>query len=213
MRSLSVSCHVRTQWVTCSSPSWSQLGPLFAFCRVVGECRGSPLGQLGRGLAPALLQRVDAWPALTLQKRHVTRSTSTWPFATRHQHAYGQLFGWSCLSNATCLIQASLALCVFRRVKGHHNLLHDSSRLKKTCFRQVVLDKSFPLSSGPILYPARLDLGGLGRVVAERVVGLTAHACVSAGAHAHIRSVLIISIHNISNQGSKFHIQIHDSVC
>ena len=36
-------------------------------------------------------------------------------------------------------------LCVFRRVKDHHNLLHFSPRLKTTCVRQVVLDKWFPL--------------------------------------------------------------------
>ena len=43
---------------------------------------------------------------------------------------------------------ASFVLCVFRRVKEHHNLLHDSTRLKKTCVRQVVLDKWFPLKWG-----------------------------------------------------------------
>ena len=36
-------------------------------------------------------------------------------------------------------------VCVFRRVTDHHNLLHDSSLLKKACVRQVVLDKWFPL--------------------------------------------------------------------
>ena len=29
--------------------------------------------------------------------------------------------GWHYLSNATCLIQASFVLCVFRRVKARHN--------------------------------------------------------------------------------------------
>ena len=38
--------------------------------------------------------------------------------------------------------------CVFRRVKDRHNLLHDSQRLKKTCDRQVVLDKWFLLILG-----------------------------------------------------------------
>ena len=35
--------------------------------------------------------------------------------------------------------------CVLRRVEDHHTLLHCSPRLKKTCVRQVVLDKWFPL--------------------------------------------------------------------
>ena len=42
---------------------------------------------------------------------------------------------------------ASFVLCVFRRVKDHHILLHDSPLLKKTCVRQVVLDEWFPLKS------------------------------------------------------------------
>ena len=57
----------------------------------------------------------------------------------------GGWLGWHHLSNATCLIQASFVLCVCFRVKGHRNLLHDSPVLKKTCVRQVVLDKWFPL--------------------------------------------------------------------
>ena len=40
---------------------------------------------------------------------------------------------------------ASLVLCVFRRVKDHQHLLHDSPRSKKTCVRQVALDKWLPL--------------------------------------------------------------------
>ena len=35
------------------------------------------------------------------------------------------------LSNATCLIQASFVLCVFRGVKDHRMLLHSSPLLKK----------------------------------------------------------------------------------
>ena len=54
--------------------------------------------------------------------------------------------GWHYLSNATCLIRPQLfSLCIVYSVRDHHNLLHDSPRLKKTCTRQVVLDKCFPL--------------------------------------------------------------------
>ena len=54
------------------------------------------------------------------------------------------------LSNAACQNTASLVLCVVRRVKDHHSLLHYSLRLKKTVLkktlvRQVVLNKWFPL--------------------------------------------------------------------
>ena len=56
--------------------------------------------------------------------------------------------GWHSLSNATCLIQASFVLRALRRVKDHHTVLHDSPLLKKTCVRQTVLDKWFPLK-GP----------------------------------------------------------------
>ena len=58
------------------------------------------------------------------------------------------LFGCHNLSNTTCLIRPHLvyALCVFRRVKDHHHLLHDSPLLKNTCLRQVVIDKWFPLT-------------------------------------------------------------------
>ena len=61
----------------------------------------------------------------------------------------------SYLSNATCLTQASFVLCAFRRVKDHHSLLPDSpllkkayssTRLRKACVRQVVLDKRLPLN-------------------------------------------------------------------
>ena len=44
-----------------------------------------------------------------------------------------------------CLPEAaSFVLCVPRRVKDHHNLLHESPHLKKACVRQVALDKWFP---------------------------------------------------------------------
>ena len=70
------------------------------------------------------------------------------------------LFVWCYLSNA-----ASFVLCVFRRAKDHHNLLHSSPVLKKTCIRRAMLDKWFPLvksdpSGGP---PFRIPPLGDGR--------------------------------------------------
>ena len=56
-----------------------------------------------------------------------------------------------CLGGTTCLtllVQCGL-VCVlraFRRVKDRRNLLHYSRRLKKTCVRQVALDKWCPLN-------------------------------------------------------------------
>ena len=47
------------------------------------------------------------------------------------------------LSNA-----ASFVLRVVYSVKDHHGLLRDSPLLKKTCIRQVVSDKWFPLTGG-----------------------------------------------------------------
>ena len=52
------------------------------------------------------------------------------------------LLVWRYLSNT-----ASFVLCVFRRVKDHHNLLHHSPPLKKACARQVVLDEWFPVNA------------------------------------------------------------------
>ena len=60
--------------------------------------------------------------------------------------------GWHYLSNTTCLIQASFVLrrfICYSRVNDRHNLPIDSSLLKKTCVRQVVLDKWFPLKANP----------------------------------------------------------------
>ena len=51
---------------------------------------------------------------------------------------------------------ASFVLCVFCRVKDHHKLLHYSSLLKKTCVKQVVLDKWLPLTPGSP-FPARSE--------------------------------------------------------
>ena len=54
-------------------------------------------------------------------------------------------FGWRHLSNATCPTR-SRSFCVFFVVsRTTINLLHYSSLLKKTCVRQVVLDKWLPL--------------------------------------------------------------------
>ena len=56
-----------------------------------------------------------------------------------------EVLGRHYLSNATCLMQASIGLCVLRRVKDHHNSPSYSPILKKTCVRQAVLNKWFPL--------------------------------------------------------------------
>ena len=49
---------------------------------------------------------------------------------------------------------ASFVLCVFWSVKAHHNLLYCSPLLqKKTCVRQVVLDKQCPTRRAWIFIP------------------------------------------------------------
>ena len=53
--------------------------------------------------------------------------------------------GWRYLSSPTCLICRLVCFVFFRRVKHHHSSLHDSPLWKNACFRQVVLDKWFPL--------------------------------------------------------------------
>ena len=61
---------------------------------------------------------------------------------------WSAVLGWHYLSNATGLIRPHLfsrALLVHQY--GQLNLLHDSPLLKKTCVRQVVLDKRFPLEN------------------------------------------------------------------
>ena len=50
------------------------------------------------------------------------------------------------MSTATCLIQASSFVCAVYSVQDRHNLQKYSPCLRKTCVRQVVLDKWFPLS-------------------------------------------------------------------
>ena len=55
--------------------------------------------------------------------------------------------GWHYLSNATCLMQASFVVGAIYSVsvEDQHKLHTYSPLLKKTCVRQVVLDKWFPL--------------------------------------------------------------------
>ena len=65
------------------------------------------------------------------------------------------LLGGVTCPNATCLIRYKLC-CVFRRVKDHHKFAIISVCLKKTCVRQVVLDKRFPLNA--VALPACLYL-------------------------------------------------------
>ena len=65
-----------------------------------------------------------------------------------HIHMFLSL-GRDYLSNATCLIRPHLS-CVVRRVKDHRKLPKYSPLLKKTCVRQVVLDKWFPSSLAPV---------------------------------------------------------------
>ena len=58
---------------------------------------------------------------------------------------HAPFFEWHYLPNATCLTRPHLCHCVFRRVKDHHNFPNGSSLLKKTCVRQAMLGKWFPL--------------------------------------------------------------------
>ena len=65
-------------------------------------------------------------------------------YITASDVQYTIWIGWPYLSNGYLTNAASSALRVFRRVKDHQTLLHYSPPLKKTCVRQVVLDKWFP---------------------------------------------------------------------
>ena len=58
------------------------------------------------------------------------------------------LFGWHYLSNATCPIRPHLFYALFIVARITIFMLDYSPLLKKTCFRQVVLDKWFPLIYG-----------------------------------------------------------------
>ena len=72
-----------------------------------------------------------------------------------HLHVLLLSSGGVYLSDATSRLNAaSFVLCAFRRVKDHHTLPNDSPRPKKTCIRQAVLDKWFPLTSGGIDPPS-----------------------------------------------------------
>ena len=77
------------------------------------------------------------------------------------------------LLSVSLLIFASFVLCVVYSVKDHHDLRHDSPRLKKTCGRQVVLNKRFPprnLSRAVVAPRARLANADLRFLISE---GLT----------------------------------------
>ena len=67
-----------------------------------------------------------------------------------HRHGVGLPrrgdLGWHYLSNATCLIRPH-SLCFPARRRSSRNLPHDSPLLKKTCVKQLVLDKWFPLKT------------------------------------------------------------------
>ena len=75
--------------------------------------------------------------------------------------------GWHYLSNATCLIQASLAVCAVYSVEDRYNLQKCSPCLKKTCVRQVVLRSRSPWTDGA---PSPQTWGNTNRVVSNRVV-------------------------------------------
>ena len=75
------------------------------------------------------------------------RANADAPAASRRARRAAVL-GWhyTCL-NATCLIQASFVLRVFRSAQDHNHsnyLLYKLQGLKNTCFKQVVLDKWVP---------------------------------------------------------------------
>ena len=61
-------------------------------------------------------------------------------------YVYIYIYIYHYLSNATRLIRPRLFLCVLLRVEfqDDHKLLYSSPFLKKTCVRQVVLDKCVP---------------------------------------------------------------------
>ena len=63
------------------------------------------------------------------------------------------LLGWHYLSNATCLRRPQLFSGAWLVEYGYLKLLHYSPLLKKTCIRQVVLDKWFLLTCpGDVFY-------------------------------------------------------------
>ena len=82
---------------------------------------------------------------LRSQRRPCSRARRSAKGAPRRPSRAG--FGWHYLSNATRLIQASFDVCPVCRVKDRHNLPKCSRLLKKTCVRQVSLDKWLPHES------------------------------------------------------------------
>ena len=65
----------------------------------------------------------------------------------------GVVLGWHFLPNATCLLRPHLSYAL--SAKDHHDLLHSSLLLKRTCVRQVVLDKWFPLNERSCVFGRR----------------------------------------------------------
>ena len=55
---------------------------------------------------------------------------------------------------------ALFVVCVAYSVKDHKDLLHYLQLLKKTCVRQVVLDRWFPLESGSNKRGREVESGG-----------------------------------------------------
>ena len=81
-------------------------------------------------------------------RRTPRRRGSTGSWRPRPSEILRTFTGWHYLANATCLTRphSLYAVCVFRRVKDHHNLLDNAPFVKKSCVRQVVLDKASPLN-------------------------------------------------------------------
>ena len=91
------------------------------------------------------------------------------------------------LGGTTCLTRyfsntASFVSCEFRRVKDHHSLLHDSSLLKNTCVRRVVLGKWFPLLSARRSSPGSvMQLATVGVSVLASWAAAVTQKCTSKG--------------------------------
>ena len=82
-------------------------------------------------------------------RRGLVRQACVWgsgpAYLAAHCHPLG---GTTCLT--LLVYTASFVLCAVYSVKDHHNLQMCSPLLKKTCVRQVVLDKWFPPNPGPL---------------------------------------------------------------
>ena len=107
--------------------------------------------EISQGLGPPFSDRApENWPRAHWLRR-LPRGTRLRAAASRDARLIRvALPVKSYLSNA-----ASFVLCAAHRVKDHRKLLHCSPRLKKTCVRQVVLDKRFPLTDDSIVRAAR----------------------------------------------------------